>query len=320
MATPADIIFDGRVAVVTGAGNGLGRAHALELGRRGAAVVVNDLGGAIDGTGSSRRAAEDVVAEITAVGGRAVPSFDSVATADGGERIVATALDAFGRLDIVVNNAGILRNANFDEMTRDELSGVLDTHLLGAFNVSQPAYRVMREQGYGRFVFTSSGSGLFGARHQSNYTAAKAGIAGLANGVALEGAAHGILVNVIAPTAMTRIAAGMRPGDISDDDIAQMTRGPHAPDIVPGPEFTTPLVVFLASEACTFTQQIFSASHGRFARVFVGVTRGWYGPIDAPASAEAVRDHLDEINDRSEYQIPTSVFEEGGQIREWYPT
>jgi len=318
-AADDDITFAGRVAIVTGAGNGLGRAHALELARRGAAVVVNDLGSAVDGTGTSSRAAEDVVAEITAAGGRAVPSFDSVATAEGGERIIATAVEAFGRLDIVVNNAGILRNANFDEMTWEQLSGVLDTHLLGAFHVSQPAYRAMREQGYGRFVFTSSGSGLFGARHQANYTAAKAGIAGLSNAVALEGAAHGILSNVVAPTATTRIVAGMRPGDIADEDLAHVARGAHAPEEVPGPEFATPMVVFLASEACTFTQQIFSTSYGRFARVFVGVTRGWYGPLDAPATAEAVREHLDQINDRSEYQIPTSVFEEGGQIREWYP-
>ncbi len=165
------ITLAGRVALVTGAGNGLGRAHARELARRGASVVVNDLGGEVDGTGGSPRPAQQVVDEIEAAGGRAVASFDSVATPEGGERIVATALDAFGRLDAVVNNAGILRNERFDEMTREQLMGVLDTHLLGAFHVSQPAYRVMRDQGYGRFVFTSSGSGLFGCRHQANYRA-----------------------------------------------------------------------------------------------------------------------------------------------------
>jgi NAD(P)-dependent dehydrogenase (short-subunit alcohol dehydrogenase family) len=313
-----EISFAGRVALVTGAGNGLGRAHARELARRGASVVVNDLGGEVDGTGGSPRPAQQVVDEIQADGGRAVPSFDSVSTPEGGERIVATALDAFGRLDAVVNNAGILRNEGFDEMTREQLMGVIDTHLLGAFHVSQPAYRVMREQGYGRFVFTSSGSGLFGLRHQANYASAKAGIAGLSSVVALEGAEHGILSNAVAPVATTRIVAGMRPQDISADDLASASRGDLELALPDAPEFVSPIVAYLASEACTVTQQIFSAAGGRFARVFVGVTRGWYGPIDTPATAESVRDHLDEINDRNEYQIPTTVFDEGGGIREWY--
>jgi len=318
-ADQSEISFAGRVALVTGAGNGLGRAHARELARRGASVVVNDLGGDVDGTGGSPRAAEQVVDEIAAAGGRAVPSFDSVATPEGGERIVATALDTFGRLDAVVNNAGILRNERFDEMTREQLMGVLDTHLLGAFHVSQPAYRVMRDQGYGRFVFTSSGSGLFGLRHQANYASAKAAIAGLSSVVAIEGAEYGILSNAVAPVATTRIVAGMRPQDISADDLARASRGDPTVALPDGPDFVSPIVAYLASEACTVTQQIFSAASGRFARVFVGVTRGWYGPIDAPATAESVRDHLDEINDRSEYQIPTSVFDEGGGIREWFP-
>lgn len=314
-----EISFDGRVALVTGAGNGLGRAHALELARRGASVVVNDLGGEVDGTGGSTRAAEQVVAEIEAAGGRAAPSFDSVATPEGGDRIVAAALEAFGRLDAVVNNAGILRNERFDEMTREQLMGVLDTHLLGAFHVSQPAFRVMREQGYGRFVFTTSGSGLFGCRHQANYVASKAGIAGLSSAVALEGAEHGILSNAIAPVAVTRIVAGMRPEDITADDFASMSRGDPDLTLPDGPEFVSPMVAYLASEACTVTQHIFSAAAGRFARVFVAATRGWYGPVDAPARAEDIRDHLDRINDRTEYQIPTTVFDEGGGIREWYP-
>ena len=203
-------------------------------------------------------------------------------------------------------------------MTHEQLMGVLGTHLLGSFYVSQPAFRVMRDQGYGRFVFTSSGSGLFGLANQANYASAKAGIAGLSSVIALEGADHGIRSNVIAPTATTRIVAGMRPEDISERDMALAARGDLTIELPGGPEFVTPIVMYLASEGCDVTQQIFSASSGRFARVFTAVTRGWYGPLDAPATAEAVRDHMDEISDRAEYQIPTTVFDESGGIREWF--
>jgi NAD(P)-dependent dehydrogenase (short-subunit alcohol dehydrogenase family) len=280
---------------------------------------VNDFGVAVDGTGASHDAADRVVAEIVAAGGVAVASYESVATAEGGAAIVNTALSAFGRLDAVVNNAGILRNNSFGEMTQPELFAVLETHLLGAFHVSQPAFRAMRERGYGRFVFTSSGSGLFGLTNQANYVAAKAGIAGLSSAVALEGAAHGIRSNVVAPVAVTRIAAGMRPDDISEADLALAARGDPKLELPTEPEFVTPMVVFLASEACDFTQRIYSASGGRFARVFIAATRGWYGPLDQPASAEDVRAHLTQIDDRGEYQIPTTVFDESGGIREWYP-
>jgi NAD(P)-dependent dehydrogenase (short-subunit alcohol dehydrogenase family) len=314
------IEFEGRAVIVTGAANGLGRAHALELARRGASVVVNDFGVAVDGSGGSKAAADVVVAEIEAAGGVAVPSYDTVATPEGGRAIVETAVSAFGRLDAVVNNAGILRNNSFGELTHDQLMGVLETHLLGAFYVSQPAFCVMRDAGYGRFVFTSSGSGLFGLTNQANYVAAKAGIAGLSSAVALEGAGHGIGSNVVAPVAITRIAAGMRPDDISATDLALASRGDPSLVLPSAPEFVTPMVVFLASEACDFSQRIYSASGGRFARVFVAATRGWYGPLDDPASAEDVRAHLREIDDRGEYQIPTTVFDESGGIREWFPS
>jgi NAD(P)-dependent dehydrogenase (short-subunit alcohol dehydrogenase family) len=315
----ATLEFDGRVVVVTGAGNGLGRAHALEFGRRGARVVVNDFGVAVDGSGASHDDADRVVAEIEAAGGTAVGSYDSVASPEGGQAIVDTAMEAFGRLDAVVNNAGILRNNSFGEMTVAELSGVLETHLLGSFFVSQSAFRVMRDAGYGRFVFTSSGSGLFGLTNQANYVAAKAGIAGLSSAVALEGAAHGIRSNVVAPVAVTRIASGMRPDDISETDLALASRGDLDVELPTAPEFVTPMVVYLASEACDFTQRIYSAASGRFARVFVAATRGWYGPLNRPASVEDIAAHLDQIDDRSEYQIPTTVFDEAGGIREWYP-
>ena len=173
------LTFDGRVAVITGAGGGLGRSHALELARRGAHVVVNDLGGAVDGTGGSASAAEQVVAEIRAAGGEAIANTDSVATPDGGAAIVQCALDTFGRIDIVVNNAGILRDAAFKNVTPELLDAVIDVHLKGAFNVLRTAWPRLREQNYGRIVNTSSGSGLFGNFGQSNYGAAKAGLMGL---------------------------------------------------------------------------------------------------------------------------------------------
>ena len=219
------ISFDGRVVVVTGAGNGLGRAHALEFGRRGASVVVNDLGGAVDGSGASTSAADAVVDEIAPREDGRSPRTSRSPTPTVARRSSTPPIREFGRLDVVVNNAGILRNASFGEMTHEQLMGVLGTHLLGSFYVSQPAYRVMRDQGYGRFVFTSSGSGLFGLANQANYASAKAGIAGLSSVIALEGAEHGIRSNVIAPTATTRIVAGMRPEDISERDMALAARG-----------------------------------------------------------------------------------------------
>ena len=169
-----ELRFDGRVAIITGAGGGLGRAHALALAHRGASVLVNDLGGALDGSGSSATAAQRVVEEITAFGGVAAPNHDSVATAEGGAAIVQSALDAFGRVDVLINNAGILRDRAFHKMDATLIDQVLDVHLKGAFYVSQPAFRLMREQGYGRIVNTSSASGLFGNFGQANYGAAKA--------------------------------------------------------------------------------------------------------------------------------------------------
>ncbi|HEX9763489.1 MAG TPA: SDR family NAD(P)-dependent oxidoreductase, partial [Acidimicrobiia bacterium] len=193
------ITFDGRVAVVTGAGGGLGREYALELGRRGARVVVNDLGGAVDGTGSSTAAADVVVDEIRANGGEAVPNYDSVSTREGGGAVIQCALDTFGTLDVVINNAGILRDHSFANMTFDEVDAVIDVHLRGAFHVSQPAFVVMKEKGYGRFVHTTSASGLFGNFGQANYGAAKAGIMGLSNVLAIEGAKYNVKSNAVAP-------------------------------------------------------------------------------------------------------------------------
>ena len=197
------INFNERVAIVTGAGSGLGKSHALEFARRGAQVVINDLGGAVDGSGSGSAAADAVVKEIEEAGGTAVANYDSVSTREGGENIVQTALDNFGRVDILVNNAGILRDRTFAKMSQEEMDGVLDVHLRGAFFVSQPAFRAMKKQLYGRIIFTASAAGVFGSFGQANYAAAKMGLVGLSNVLSQEGMKAKITSNVIAPIAQT---------------------------------------------------------------------------------------------------------------------
>ena len=284
------ITFDGRVAIITGAGGGLGRTYALELAHRGARVVVNDLGGAVDGTGASSSAADQVVAEIQEAGGEAVANHDSVSSEEGGEAIVQTALDAFGRLDIVVNNAGILRDKSFAKMTMAEVEAVIDVHLKGGFNVSSPAFRIMREGGYGRFVFTSSASGLFGNFGQANYGAAKAGLVGLSNVLAIEGEKHNIKSNAIAPIAKTRMT----------EDLL----GPFA-DMV-APEQVTPMVVYLCSEANEYTHEIFTVGGGRYGRVFIGTNKGWFAGNDEVPTVEAISEHIGQIRDISDYVIPLS--------------
>jgi NAD(P)-dependent dehydrogenase (short-subunit alcohol dehydrogenase family) len=294
----AEISFDGRVAVVTGAGGGLGRTYALEMARRGAKVVVNDLGGSVDGTGGDDTAAQKVVDEIKAVGGEAVPSYDSVSTPEGGENIVKTAVDAFGKVDIVINNAGILRDKSFAKLTWEDLDAVLDVHLKGAFYVSQPAFKVMKENGYGRFVFTSSNAGVFGNFGQTNYGAAKMGLVGLSNILAIEGAKAGIKSNVVCPVAATRMTMELL--------------GPAADALQA--ETVTPLVTFLASEACELTHEIFSAAGGRYARVFIGLAPGWFGGKGHVPTAEDVLDNLDKIENRDGYIVPESIQDELGAL------
>ena len=288
-----DIDFDGRVAIVTGAGGGLGRTYALDLAARGAAVVVNDLGGSVDGKGGDHTAAQKVVDEITAKGGQAVPNFDSVSTPEGGESIVKTAVDAFGKVDIVINNAGFLRDKSFTKLEWSDLDAVLDVHLKGAFYVSQPAFKVMKENNYGRFVFTASNA-TFGNFGQTNYAAAKMGLVGLSNTIAVEGARNGILSNVIMPVAKTRMTEELL-GEFADK-LA--------------PELVTPMVAYLCSEACTTTHGAYSAAGGRYARVFWGLGQGWFAGKDAHPTAEDIAANFAQIDGQEGYIVPGSTTDE----------
>ena len=283
--------FDGRVAIVTGAGNGLGRAHALELGRRGARVVVNDFGGNPDGTGGAASPADAVVTEITSAGGEAVASYESVATPEGGAAIVQTALDAYGTVDVLINNAGILRDKSFSNLEVADLQAVIDVHLLGGFYVSQPAFKVMREKGYGRLLFTTSAAGLYGNFGQTNYAAAKMGLVGLSSAIAIEGAKYGVTSNVIAPIARSRLTESLL--------------GPLADAL--DPELVTPLAVYLVSAECDLSHEVFAVGGGRYARVFVGEGPGWFSGKGVEPSVEDVRDHLGEIRREEGYVVPGSA-------------
>jgi NAD(P)-dependent dehydrogenase (short-subunit alcohol dehydrogenase family) len=288
-----ELRFDGRIAIITGAGGGLGRSHALELARRGARILVNDLGGALDGSGSSASAAQRVVDEITALGGVAAANHDSVATPQGGEAIVQAALDAFGRVDVLINNAGILRDKAFHKMEAALIDQVIDVHLKGALYVSQPAFRLMREQGYGRIVSTSSASGLFGNFGQANYGAAKAGLAGLTRVLAIEGAEHGIKVNAIAPIALTRMTEGIL------GELASKV----------SPESVSPLVAYLTNEECSVNGHVYSVAGGRIARILVAETSG---VVLTENTAEAIRAQLSLIHevDAARFHEPLSLDDE----------
>ena len=292
----ADLGYDGKVAIITGAGGGLGRQHALLLASRGARIVVNDLGGSVAGGDSgSDTPAQSVVKEIEALGGEAVANYDSVATPEGGEAIVQTAIDSFGRVDIVINNAGILRDKTFHNMTPELLEPVIDVHLEGAFYVTKPAWVHMREQGYGRVVNTTSGSALFGNFGQSNYAAAKFGLVGLTRVLANEGAKYNIKANAIAPIAYTRMTEELMPG------MEEKLR----------PEFVSPLVAWLVHEECPVSGEIYSVAGGYVARVFLGVTRGVF---EKDLTPEKVRDSFDQIRDETDYYVPTSPGDEMGYV------
>jgi NAD(P)-dependent dehydrogenase (short-subunit alcohol dehydrogenase family) len=282
----AELRFDGKVALVTGAGHGLGRSHALMLAGRGAKVVVNDLGGALDGTGASAGPAADVVELIGKNGGEAVASTHDVATPEGAKAIVDTAVDSFGRLDIVVNNAGILRDRSFGKMTVDEFDAVLAVHVRGSFLVSRAAFPFLKEQGYGRIVNTSSPAGLFGSFGQANYSTAKMGLVGLTKTLGIEGARANIKVNAIAPIAWTRMTETLLPAEFE----AKFTA-----------ERVSTLVTFLAHEACEASGEVFSVGAGRVARVFVAEGPGWR---QDDHTVEDIRDNWDAIMTEQPYLSP----------------
>jgi NAD(P)-dependent dehydrogenase (short-subunit alcohol dehydrogenase family) len=280
--------FDGRAAIVTGAGTGLGREHALLLASRGASVVVNDPGSTPEGAST----AEAVVREIQAAGGTAVAHTGSIATPDGGAGAVEACVDSFGRVDIVVNNAGIVRDRTFAKLTPDLIDPVLDVHLKGAFYVSRPAFARMKTAGYGRIVMTTSAAGLFGNFGQTNYGAAKMGLVGLARVLNLEGARYNIRTNAIAPIAATAMSAG-----ILDEDWERRLK----------PALVAPIVAVLAHESCQVSGQIFSSAAGRVARIFIGESRGYYSPTLTP---EEILDNWDTVCSEAGYATPMSAEDE----------
>lgn len=287
------ITFDDDVVVITGAGRGLGRAHALLLADLGARVVVNDIGGATDGTGDDERPAEAVVREITERGGVAVADTNDGSTVDGAEALIRTALDSYGRVDAVVANAGILRDKSFHSVSDEDFFAVVKVHLEGTVRVFRAAYPHMRERGYGRLVATTSAAGLFGNFGQTSYGAAKLGIVGLANSLAIEGAKRNIKVNVIAPGAATRMTEGLIPGE-----LAEKLK----------PEFVAPLVAYLCHPSLEASGEVISVGAGRFARVRIGVGRGVFS---AEPDADFVAAKFDEIlADDEELVFPGQAFEE----------
>ncbi|MBP2368884.1 SDR family NAD(P)-dependent oxidoreductase [Pseudonocardia parietis] len=297
----AEYDFGGRVAVVTGAGRGIGRAYAQLLAARGAQVVVNDLGGTQEGDGSDAGPAQQVVDEIIAAGGRAVANGSDVSTPGGGAQIVDAALDAFGRIDSLVANAGIMRWMGLPEADAAYLQSHLDVHLLGSFNVIRAAWPHFTTQGYGRIVTTTS-VGMFGVPENLAYASAKAGIIGLTRNAAIRGAEHGIRANVISPNAWTRMAG--HPSTNRDDvPPAGDDSGPAA---AMDPALVAPMVGLLAHERCPCTGEIFAAGAGRFSRIFIGATPGYLHTDGAP-TIEDVAANLDTVVDEKGYTVPADL-------------
>jgi NAD(P)-dependent dehydrogenase (short-subunit alcohol dehydrogenase family) len=283
-----ELDFDGRVAVVTGAGGGLGRAYALQLAQRGAAIVVNDVGGSVAGTGADAVKAQQVVEEIQAHGGRAVASTVSVTDSGAGQDLLQAALEEFGRLDILINNAGILRDKAFHKMTDDDFRAVVDVHLFGAFNVTQPIYAHMREQQYGRIVLTTSAAGLYGNFGQVNYSAAKLALVGMAKSLAHEGLKRNVKTNAISPAALSRMTQDLMPAGLGQA---------MAPDVV------APVVGYLAHESCSLNGEVLTAFGGHVGRAFIGES---LGVTADDLTIEAVADRLEEIRSLHDFAMPAS--------------
>ncbi len=282
---------------MTGAGRGIGRAHALLLASRGASVVVNDVGGSMTGVGADAAPAAAVVAEISAAGGAGVADGNDVSTVEGAEALIATALERFGRIDILINNAGIIRWAGLPEADADNLAQHLAVHVGGSFNTARAAWPHFVSQGYGRIVMTTS-SGLFGLPTNVSYAAAKGGVVGLTRSLAVAGAKKGIKVNALAPAAMTRMAG---PPSGAADSTAILQPDPHM-----APELVAPMAAYLAHESCPVTGEIYAAGAGRFARIFIAATPGY---VDADATIEDIAANWSAINDDSGYTIPASLME-----------
>jgi NAD(P)-dependent dehydrogenase (short-subunit alcohol dehydrogenase family) len=289
----SDVRFDGRVAIVTGAGGGLGRSHALLLASRGAKVVVNDLGGARDGTGApSSEMANKVVEEIKAAGGEAVADAHGVDTVDGGEAIVKTALDVYGKIDIVIANAGILRDRAFHNITEEDWDKIYAVHVKGSFDVIQPAFRIMRQNNYGRIIVTTSNAGLYGNFGQANYSSAKTALLGFASTLELEGAKYNIKANVIAPVAASRLTE-----DVMPPAVLEKLK----------PEYVSPMVAYLCSEECQVSGQIFTAGGGYFGRAAIVEGKGAVLP---QATLEDIRDNFSKISDLSGADEFMNAFDE----------
>jgi NAD(P)-dependent dehydrogenase (short-subunit alcohol dehydrogenase family) len=306
------ISFEGQVVVVTGGGGGIGRVQAHELAKRGASVVVNDVSGLDHPLGPS---AEKVVKEIGAAGGKAVASLESIATPEGGQAVIQTAVDAFGTVDAVIHLAGTWRNFLFEEMSPQDIDDVVDVHLLGGFYIAQPAYRIMLEKGYGRIVLCSSSTAVFGRRFGTNYAAGKAGLLGLGRALSREGKEHGIYTNCILPIASGENEYRVEFNQRFMDEFKQSGLDRPLPEQA-NAERLVPLPTYLASTACRVSGEAFSGGGGRYARVFVGVADGWLAPDENVATAEDIDEHLDEIEDLSRFIVPDSIYDELRSIAE----